>query len=58
MKLLIGFTGYEQFCAGKNVASCTAVTEKLADHKVFSVLDYANEHAKSTCELVLFQEFP
>ena len=50
MKLLIGFTGYEQFCAGKDVASCTTVTEKLADHKVFSVLDYANEHAKSTAD--------
>jgi proline dehydrogenase len=50
VKPLIGFTGYEQFCAGKDVASCFAITEKLAYYKVFSVLDYANEHAKSAAD--------
>jgi len=49
-KLLIGFTGYEQFCAGQDVASCSFVSKKLAMHKVFSVLDYANEHAKSAID--------
>ena len=49
-KLLIDFTGYEQFCAGQDVASCSSVSEKLAKYKVFSVLDYANEHAKSAID--------
>lgn len=49
-KLLIDFTGYEQFCAGQDVASCSSISEKLAKHKVFSVLDYANEHAKSAID--------
>ena len=46
MKYLISFTGYEQFCAGQDVSSCATMTEKLAKHQVYSVLDYANEHAK------------
>ena len=29
-----------------DVASCLSVSERLAKHKIFSVLDYANEHAK------------
>ena len=44
-KHLISFTGYEQFCAGQDVISCHSITEKLAQYKVYSVLDYANEHA-------------
>ena len=50
MKHLIGFTGYEQFCAGQDVTSCASMTEKLAQHKVYSVLDYANEHATSAID--------
>ena len=50
MKYLISFTGYEQFCAGQNVTSCATMTEKLALHKVYSVLDYANEHATSAID--------
>ena len=50
MKYLISFTGYEQFCAGQNVTSCATMTEKLALHKVYSVLDYANEHAASAID--------
>ena len=50
MKYLISFTGYEQFCAGQDVSSCATMTEKLAKHQVYSVLDYANEHAKSAID--------
>ena len=50
MKHLIGFTGYEQFCAGQDVTSCASITEKLAQYKVYSVLDYANEHATSAID--------
>ena len=41
----VRFTGYYQFCAGKDVASSAAVTSKMAAFGVKSVLDYANEHA-------------
>ena len=50
IKHLIGFTGYEQFCAGQDVSSCALMTEKLAKHQVYSVLDYANEHATSAID--------
>ena len=50
MKYLISFTGYEQFCAGQDVSSCAPMTEKLAKHQVYSVLDYANEHATSAID--------
>ncbi len=50
MKYLISFTGYEQFCAGQDVSSCATMTEKLAKHQVYSVLDYANEHATSAID--------
>ena len=50
MKQLIGFTGYEQFCAGQDVTSCAFMTEKLAQFKVYSVLDYANEHTTSAMD--------
>ena len=50
MKQLIGFTGYEQFCAGQDVTSCAFITEKLAQFKVYSVLDYANEHTTSAMD--------
>ena len=43
----IRFTGYYQFCAGKDVATCTAITSHMASFRVKSVLDYANEHALS-----------
>lgn len=42
----IRFTGYYQFCAGKDVASCQVATSRMAAFNVKSVLDYANEHAK------------
>ncbi|MGB0279512.1 MAG: proline dehydrogenase family protein [Flavobacteriaceae bacterium] len=41
----VRFTGYYQFCAGKDVASSAEVTSKMAVFRVKSVLDYANEHA-------------
>lgn len=41
----VRFTGYYQFCAGKDVASSAEVTSKMAVFGVKSVLDYANEHA-------------
>lgn len=44
---LVRFTGYYQFCAGKNVAACAEITQRMATFGVQSVLDYANEHAKS-----------
>lgn len=44
---LVRFTGYYQFCAGKNVAACVEITHRMATFGVQSVLDYANEHAKS-----------
>ena len=47
MKYLISYTGYEQFCAGQDVSSCASMAEKLAKYQVYSVLDYANEHATS-----------
>ncbi|MAW16500.1 MAG: proline dehydrogenase family protein [Flavobacteriaceae bacterium] len=50
MKQLIGFTGYEQFCAGQDVTSCASMTEKLAQYNVYSVLDYANEHTTSAMD--------
>lgn len=50
MKYLISFTGYEQFCAGQDVSSCATMTDKLAKHQVYSVLDYANEHATSAID--------
>ena len=50
MKYIISFTGYEQFCAGQDVTSCASITEKLAQYKVYSVLDYANEHATSAID--------
>ncbi|MFL2576088.1 MAG: proline dehydrogenase family protein [Flavobacteriaceae bacterium] len=50
VKYLISFTGYEQFCAGQDVSSCASMTEKLAKHQIFSVLDYANEHATSAID--------
>lgn len=43
----IRFTGYYQFCAGKDVKSCAKITSKMAAFNVKSVLDYANEHAKT-----------
>lgn len=46
----IHLTGYYQFCAGKDVASCNAATSRLAAFNVKSVLDYANEHAKSEAD--------
>ena len=50
VKYLISFTGYEQFCAGQDVSSCASMTEKLAKYQVYSVLDYANEHAISAID--------
>ncbi len=50
IKQLIGFTGYEQFCAGQDVTSCASMTEKLAQYNVYSVLDYANEHTTSAMD--------
>jgi proline dehydrogenase len=44
---LVRFTGYYQFCAGKNVAACAEITQRMATFGVQSVLDYANEHAKT-----------
>jgi len=44
---LMRFTGYYQFCAGNDVAACAEITQRLATFGVQSVLDYANEHAKS-----------
>lgn len=42
---LVRFTGYYQFCAGKDVAASGTITTKMAQFGVQSVLDYANEHA-------------
>lgn len=42
----IRLTGYYQFCAGKDVASCHVATSHMKVFNVKSVLDYANEHAK------------
>jgi len=50
MKYLIRYTGYEQFCAGQDVSSCAPMAEKLAKYQVYSVLDYANEHATSVID--------
>ena len=50
VKYLISFTGYEQFCAGQDVSSCASMTAKLAKYQVYSVLDYANEHATSAID--------
>ncbi|MGB0393536.1 MAG: proline dehydrogenase family protein, partial [Flavobacteriaceae bacterium] len=44
---LVRFTGYHQFCAGKDVAACAEITQRMATFGVQSVLDYANEHAIS-----------
>lgn len=46
----VKFTGYEQFCAGKDVLSCTRATSRLMAFRVFSVLDYANEHANTSAD--------
>lgn len=43
----IRLTGYYQFCAGKDVTSCAEITSRMADFKVKSVLDYANEHSEN-----------
>jgi len=44
---LVRFTGYYQFCAGKNVVDSTKRTERMARFGLQSVLDYTNEHAKT-----------
>lgn len=44
---LMRFTGYYQFCAGKDVAACAEITQRMATFGLKSVLDYTNEHAKS-----------
>lgn len=42
---LVRFTGYYQFCAGKDVVASAAVTSRMRQHNVYSVLDYTHEHA-------------
>lgn len=44
---LVRFTGYYQFCAGNDVTACAEITQRMATFGVQSVLDYANEHAKT-----------
>lgn len=46
----VRFSGYYQFCAGKDVTSCEMVTSRMDSFNVKSVLDYANEHAKSEAD--------
>ena len=44
---LVRYAGYDQFCAGENVASCGPTLDRMLLHGVSSVLDYAHEHAQT-----------
>jgi proline dehydrogenase len=47
---LIRLSGYNQFCAGVDVASSGNSINKMVAHGVSSVLDYAHEHATTEAD--------